>query len=540
MVSPISRRWKVIPPFLASLFCLALALAWIANRFSSLAGWTSFMGGLLIATGLLLAGWYLINRDRQISPPAWLFWLVAGAAILRLAMGAFWFVALPVFGYSSGVEDQGYIMADAQSRDRNAWFLADSSKPLWTAVRDLRQVDQYVGMLFISAAVYRYAGAGFHQPLLIVVITAAVSALTVLFTWAMARRAWGPPQAAVAAVVTTIFPEAVLLGSSQMREAFLMAFVAATAYGIIRYWQDRSWGGLFWALAGLVLVIPFSPPVAALLLIMVIVLSFAMQGRKLLRQPVFWLVVAGLILLAGLGIWLAWDRIAPPGVSNPLALLGWWFKDVVRWQTYFVRRSSRMVKAVLRATPDWSHVLILMTFGTAQPFLPAAVLDNGLPIWRFIAIWRALGWTIMLAFLLLAPFLAARKGNGRSLLAGLIGLVWFGILLSALRAGGDIWDNPRYRTVFVSLEAAVFAWTWVEYRTKRGAWPRRIFTSLGLIMFWFVPWYLQRYTTFRWPIESIFVTIGLGLASIVIFLIIEFFRQRRVATPDSSWGDPPE
>jgi hypothetical protein len=52
-------------------------------------------------------------------------------------MGVFWYASLPVMGYGSRVEEQGYVMADAQSRDRNAWFLADSSKPLWTAFRDL-------------------------------------------------------------------------------------------------------------------------------------------------------------------------------------------------------------------------------------------------------------------------------------------------------------------------------------------------------------------------------------------------------------------
>jgi hypothetical protein len=196
-----------------------------------------------------------------------------------------------------------------------------------------------------------------------------------------------------------------------------------------------------------------------------------------------------------------------------------------------------MIRIVFRATPDWSHALILMAFGTAQPFLPAALLDNGLPIWRFIAIWRAVGWTIMLAFLLLAPFLAGRKENRGGLLAGLIGLVWFGIWLSALRAGGDIWDNPRYRTVFVALEAAVFAWTWIEYRTRGGAWPRRIFIALGLLLFWFVPWYLQRYTDFQWPIESIFVTIGLGFASAVLFIIADIFRERKTAARVANEGD---
>ena len=59
---------------------------------------------------------------------------------------------------------------------------------------------------------------------------AAISALAVPFTWGFARRiddevakwaAWG----------MALYPEAILLGSSQMREALMMTFAAVAFYG---------------------------------------------------------------------------------------------------------------------------------------------------------------------------------------------------------------------------------------------------------------------------------------------------------------------
>ena len=53
--------------------------------------------------------------------------------------------------------------------------------PLLSAIGENRQVDQYGGMLFLSGLVYRYLGGEQHQPLLMIVLTASISSLAVLF-----------------------------------------------------------------------------------------------------------------------------------------------------------------------------------------------------------------------------------------------------------------------------------------------------------------------------------------------------------------------
>jgi hypothetical protein len=254
-----------------------------------------------------------------------LFGLLVGAALLRLAAGVVWSFILPVAGYDSPPEQRGYVMSDAYDRDRTAWELARSDKSLVKAFQGAyRKADQYGGLLFLSAAVYRYTGGEQHQPLLMVVLTAAFSSLAILFAWGFARRLWGEAASFLAAWALALYPEAVLLGSSQMREAFTITLAIAANYGLVRYAQDRGWGGLALVVGALVLCIPLSPPTAALLLIVLIVQSAGM-GRGLLPEGLraqrwFWPAVAGMVLLVGLGLWLALSQFAPKEITSPL---GW-------------------------------------------------------------------------------------------------------------------------------------------------------------------------------------------------------------------------
>jgi hypothetical protein len=166
-----------------------------------------------------------------------------------------------------------------------------------------------------------------------------------------------------------------------------------------------------------------------------------------------------------------------------------------------------------------------MAFGIAQPFLPAALLDDGLPIWRGIAIWRAIGWTILLPFLLAVPFLIWKRSNQKGLLVVLTITVWLSILVASLRAGGDLWDNPRYRVTLISLEAALAAWAWLEVHREKSPWLRRMIVAVGILLAWFFPWYFQRYNWYEWPVEELFKTIGLGVACVYLYLMLDIARE---------------
>jgi hypothetical protein len=506
---------------------LSLSLAWISSQFTSIDNWLSFLILFLVAGGIIYGSWLAVKADKAFKLPSWLGWLIIGAAVLRLLAGVLWYSGLPSWGYGSPVEQAGYIMADAHVRDSAAWELAHSNDPLLSAFGDFRRVDQYGGLLFLSAAIYRYLGGEFHQSLQIVIIAATISSLAVLFTWVFARRLLGKQIAYLAAWIVALFPDAIILGSSQMREAFLMTLVAAALYGLVRYIQDRSSSGLAWIFASLLLMLPFSPPIAGVFLVMFVILAISIDGWGAFRQPRFWLVLGGIAIVAVIGIWLAWERIAPEGITNPLALVSWWFRESVRWQAYFVKRSSPLIRRIFNTTPDWVNTPILLGYGILQPFLPGALLDQGFPIWKGIAVWRAIGWTLMLPFLMVAPIVLWIEKEKRRLATGLILVVWMGILIAALRSGGDLWDNPRYRVVFISLQAVLAAWVWYTQRESKNPWLRRAIIGLVIILIWFIPWYLQRSGWLNWPIDNVFVTLAFGVITVFIVYVGLYLWGRR-------------
>lgn len=501
------------------LVVISFFLAWVSSRFTNVQSTGSFLV-LLSLVGLILYGtWLLVKADPKLLLPRWLGWLVIGTAVLRLLIGVLWYSGLPSWGYGSPVEQAGYIMADAFVRDSAAWDLAQSNDQLITTFGEYRQVDQYGGMLFLSALVYRYFGGTFHQPLQVVVLTATLSSLSVLFTWAFARRLLNEKIAYLSAWIVAIYPDSLILGSSQMREAFLMTLIAAGLYGLVRYFQDRTSTSLIWIFVSLILILPFSPPIAGVFLVMFVILAISMDGWGVFQQPRFWLVLGGVAVVAVIGIWLAWKQIAPDGITNPLALVNWWFREAARWQAYFVKRSSPLIRRIFNTTPDWVNTPILLGYGVLQPFLPGALLDQGFPIWKGIAIWRAISWTLLLPFLIVAPVVLWGLKEKRRLAMGLVVVVWMGILIAALRSGGDLWDNPRYRVVFISLQAVLAAWVWYVQRGSRNPWLKRVIFGLVIILLWFIPWYLQRRHLIYWPIDNVFVTLACGFITVMLLYV---------------------
>jgi hypothetical protein len=516
------------------LVCLSLALAWISTGFKEIQNWGSFFLSVVLATGLLAGGWLALRNEALPRPLAL---LMVGAALLRLALGVFWYTSLPSTGYASQAELRGYVMADAYDRDRAAFELARSEKPLWQAFQgSYHRADQYGGLLFFSAWLYRYAGGSTHQPLMIVVIASAFSALSVIFLWAFSRRGWNEQTAWIAAWGIAVYPEAVLLGSSQMREAFIITLVMTAFYGLVYYWREHSWPGLIWIFASLALILPFSPPAAGLLMAALAVLGLAigkeLLGLRITRSRWLWIILGVLFLLIVIGIWLSWKQIAPEGTANPLELMRWWIKKSAEWQAHLSERASGKIQAIFDRTPAWAHLPMLLAYGVAQPFLPATLIDvTAAAIWRGINIWRSLGWTVLLALLLYAPLLAWRRKGDQRLARGLTIVVWMVILVASYRSGADLWDNPRYRAMFAGPAIALAAWAWVQYRLTADAWLRRALVGIGLVLAWFLPWYLMRYVHLPWPVTDEIKVLGLGIATALLYCIWDWAGSQKGPPP---------
>jgi hypothetical protein len=169
---------------------------------------------------------------------------------------------------------------------------------------------------------------------------------------------------------------------------------------------------------------------------------------------------------------------------------------------------------------------LLLIYGALQPFLPAGLIAQSLaPIWQGISAWRSLGWTLILALLICAPVHAIVRRNRDGVVNMLIVVVWISILVAALRGGGDLWDNPRYRLPFLPIQASLAAWVLLEQQRSPDPWFRRLLAGIIAVLLWFIPFYLRRYTEINWPVADLFKTLGLGLATAVLYGLWDWTRR---------------
>jgi len=458
-----------------------------------------------------------------------IYLIVISAFLLRFGLGVSAANLLPKIGYTSKAQQAGYLFFDAYRRDTQAWNLAQSSKPLLHAFEGKFSSDQYGGLLWISAFLYRYLSGSIHQPLLIVFLAAIMGSLGVVFVYLTARRLYTPDVPGsggqiqdfgrgeklglYSALVFAFFPEAILLGASQMREPFLMTLIAMAFYGLTD-WQaarkKRPWLWVLFALAGMLFI---SPGFAVVTLVAAVGWVYFSQPVSGLKIP--WQVFAGalvIFVLALVVVAASWDSLVAAKGGGFLGVIGNWARETTRWNAYLLERSSGIVQVLFSSLPPALALPFVAIYGILQPVLPAVLLEPGIAFWQALGITRALGWYLLLPFLAFAPLAAAtlaasqknksEKGapsdfNDRSRAWLWLSLVvWAWILIAAVRGGGDQWDNPRYRVILLAWMALLAAGVLDQIRTRAGRWFWRICGVELIILLVFGHWYSWRYLGF--------------------------------------------
>lgn len=530
------NRWRAWWPWMVVWLAAGVGTAALDPRAPDARGWVGYLVISGLGTALLALAWRWVGE----GAPRWLALALGLALALRLGTAVGLARALPVHGYEREHQQAGYLFPDAFHRDSDAWELASSGEPLWSAFTERRTSDQYGGLLFLSAAVYRLFSPPEHHPLLLAALAAFVGTLAVPFAWRFAREAFGEGAGALTAWAVALYPEAVVLSASQMREPFVITGLALALLGYLWLRHERRRSGALALASGLILAVLVSPPFGALAGLVVGGAWLWEGDRRLWRG--WWLVlaVAALVLLAGTLTLGAWAQVGGWESGGPLDVLGWWLVSGARFEQFKLQQASGWVQFVFERVPVWAQTPLVTLWGLAQPFLPAALADNtAAPLFRGLVIWRALGWFLLLPFLFYAPLAALRREGPRGLATYLALLVWVAAALIAYRTGADQWDNPRYRAFFLVPQAALVGWAWLDARRARSPWLKRAALWLAGACLVFLHWEVGRY--YQTPRLSFVKTVAVMLAFSVVYLggvlLWDWWRARRGGRLTGQWSE---
>ncbi|NIS80791.1 MAG: hypothetical protein GTO14_11410, partial [Anaerolineales bacterium] len=185
-------------PWAGGILLLSSLLILLDRRDLSFGGWLAYVVLCAGCAILIALFWrWFVGKDS----PRWLRSAFVVALALRLVVGVGLFHALPVLGYDEKPQRAGYVFLDAYNRDVDSFQLARSDQSLLSAFTDLSSRDQYGGLKFLSALIYRVLTPTIRRPLLIVLLTATVSALAVPLTWGFVALMFSSSAALVAAWV---------------------------------------------------------------------------------------------------------------------------------------------------------------------------------------------------------------------------------------------------------------------------------------------------------------------------------------------------
>ncbi len=508
------------------LWLLGLSLAagaamayWLVRGGSFWIGWASSTGLLFGGSVLLYWLWEKAGSGRLLA------WMVALAFILRLGSGLTLSMIVPVYGNNSPEEKAGSIYSDAQSRDQAAWDLAKSSTPILASFQQDFVSDQYGGLLALSAAVYRYLSPDVHRPYLIQILAALAAAAGVPFFWAAVKKRWNEKVARLATWLLVLYPESILLGSSQMREPFLIS-LAAIAFWAVITWPTRKVQTAVVFAGSLIGLALFSSPIAVpvgCLCLAWLLLDNVQSTQSRAFKGLTWAGLALIFLsLMAFTYQFVWSSYRAGFEINTTILNSGVLGDYLA--KFFSGGRQSLVL----------HVIVV-AYGIAQPVLPAALIDPGSKlVYQVIGILRASGWYLMAPLLIygLVAIWKTPAGKDRRAMIFLVLVVYAWTVISSLRAGGDQWDNPRYRAIFLPWFVLLVGLAWEQAQKFHDPWLWRIAAVELVFVLVFCEWYLSRnYRIFARP-SFVQMAIIIGSLSFLILaggLAWDLVRSRKLS-----------
>ncbi|MHB8134140.1 MAG: hypothetical protein ACYDH1_07935 [Anaerolineaceae bacterium] len=395
---------------------------------------------------------------------------------LRLGLGVFADLRLPVIGYAEDTQKAGYLFKDAYNRDLQAWEMATSKTAFNEFFSDGNTYDQYGGLIIISTFVYKLFSPSYHNVYLILFLAAIISAIGIPFIWAMLSK--NPRVQLFATLIYAFYPDSILFSASQMREPFILG-LSAILFWLVSSSKIHQIKNIFMGFIVASLMLLISAKIGIFIIFLAFI-WFCFDNYEFFKSKFSSKRIQLLTLFLLLGFCYISFK---------------WIIDVGKWDALLTLNNSGWIQAIFKVLPEFFHIPFLTTYGLLQPVLPAAIVEPSIPFWKTVGIFRASGWVILSSLMIYSIlFVTKKKNEMRKMWIITVALLIFWIFLSSLRAGGDMWDNPRYRLGLLVPISIISAFS-IDYAIQvKDHWLWRIFAAQAVLNLIFLQWYVSRYT----------------------------------------------
>lgn len=448
--------------------------------------------------------------------------IVVFSLLLRLGLGFITTYNLLDWGYEDEPYTSGYLFKDAYTRDNQAWDLATSDKPIWAAFSNDFFSDQYGGLLALSSFVYRIFTPNAHAQFNIIFLVSIINAIGIIFLAKGLLGYKGEETYSVTSkfilLIFSFYPDAILFSSSQMREPLLFGLSAI----------------LFWIVHE-----PKLKIISRIVMFLITSIVILFVSLKI-----------GLFIIFSFFIWLLFKpyvleyKFLKPKYLFPLIILFVivsfyfsynWIIEAAKWDALLLERNSGFVQYVVSIIGTRYRLAFASLYGLLQPVLPATLIEPSKLFWRIINSLRALGWYLLMPGLIYGlVYLFREKDKNRKVQFGVFWLISiFWIILSSVRAGGDMWDNPRYRISFLVFISYIVAQAFLYGWKSKDHWLTRIILAEVIFILFFLQWYIARYLGIFDNLPFMQMVGILSIIFIVIFvsgLVHEFGRKNKAKT----------
>ncbi|PKO11248.1 MAG: hypothetical protein CVU40_00475 [Chloroflexi bacterium HGW-Chloroflexi-2] len=459
---------------------LGSIVSWIFFIFSEYNLNEVFWGTWLFTSLFFLLLIYLIQKSEVTK---FLTWVVGISLLLRLGLGLITTENLIDWGYDQEPYQSGYLFKDAYSRDNQAWDLAISDQPIWAAFSNDFFTDQYGGLLALSSLIYRLFTPDAHFQINIIFFVTMINVIGILFL-ALGLREKNKdigfsPSSKIIILIFSFYPDAVLFSASQMREPILLG-ISACLFWIIHKQKIKIWNrfALFSLFSIFLLLISLKIGIFIIFSFLIWMLFQPYRKQiKVLNSKIIILPVVVIVIIA-------------------LFFSSKWILEAGKWDALLLERNSGFVQYIVSIIGSRYRLLFASIYGLFQPVLPAALIEPSKLFWKILNSLRALGWYLMIPILVYGIVYFFRENEKFKKFEYLF--IWsfsvFWIMLSSIRAGGDMWDNPRYRLSFLIFIAYIIGVAFYHGWKTKDHWLTRIFIAELVFVLFFLQWYISRYT----------------------------------------------